>query len=95
MHTASVRVLSDFGIRVLSEEWRGSYVAAGMTDAGEQVVRFDPDLVEALVSDAPPETMLHGRGDSRNVTIGGKMMGVCTTGETPNLSDAKNGRRPG
>ncbi|QFT82403.1 Trimethylamine methyltransferase (MTTB) [Roseovarius sp. THAF27] len=95
IHTASMQVLADVGVRVLSEEARRIYVAAGMTDAGEQVVRFDPDLVEALVSNTPSETTLYGRGDSRNVTIGGKMVGVCTTGGTPNFSDARNGRRPG
>ena len=95
IHGASMTVLSDIGVRVLSAEARRAFVAAGMTDAGDQVIRFDPDLVETLVAHAPPEVTLRGRGAGRDVTIGGNKVGVCTTGGTPNFSDMKHGRRPG
>ena len=37
IHDASMKVLRDIGIKVLSDEARGFYVSAGMRDAGDQV----------------------------------------------------------
>lgn len=95
IHRASMTVLSDIGVRVLSPEARQIYIGAGMMDAGGQVIRFDPDLVQSLVALAPSEVTLQGRGAGRDVTIGGNKVAVCTTGGTPNFSDIRNGRRPG
>jgi trimethylamine--corrinoid protein Co-methyltransferase len=95
IHRASMRILSDIGIRVLSDEARGLYRAAGMQDAGDHVIRFDPDLVGALIAQAPPEVTLRGRGPDRDATIGGNKVAICTTGGTPNFSDMRRGRRPG
>jgi trimethylamine---corrinoid protein Co-methyltransferase len=95
IHLASLRVLSETGIKVLSPEAREIYTGAGMTAAGEMVVRFDPDLLLELIAKAPGKVTLVGRGGGRNVTIGGRHVGVCTTGGTPNFSDLDRGRRPG
>ena len=95
IHLASLRVLSETGIKVLSPEAREIYIGAGMTAAGDMVVRFDPDLLLELIAKAPGKVTLAGRGGGRNVTIGGRHVGVCTTGGTPNFSDLDRGRRPG
>lgn len=95
IHAASLRILSEIGIRVISDEARELYVTGGMTDAGNEVIRFDPDAVMALIAQAPAQVTLLGRGAGREVTIGGRNVGVCTTGGTPNFSDLRNGRRPG
>lgn len=95
IHHASLRVLSEIGVRILSDEARKHYVSAGMIDAGEQVIRFDPDALLELIAHAPSEVTMLGRGKNRAVTIGGRNVGVCTTGGTPNFSDLQNGRRPG
>lgn len=95
IHQASLRVLRDVGIKVLSEEARKLYLGAGMTDAGNEVIRFDPDALMEHVAKAPSEITLHGRGSDRNVTLGGRHVGICTTGGTPNFSDLQGGRRPG
>lgn len=95
IHDASLRVLSDIGIKVLSDEARARYVGAGMTADDDEVIHFDPDLVMDLIARAPAQVTLKGRGTSREVTIGGRNVGICTTGGTPNFSDIKGGRRPG
>lgn len=94
IHEASLAVLATTGIRVLDEEARRLYAQAGMTVAGD-VVRFDPDALLELVAHAPSEVVLRGRGPERDVAIGGRHVGVCTTGGTPNYSDLEQGRRPG
>ena len=94
IHEASLRVLSEIGIKVLSDEARQLYATAGMT-ISEDVVRFDPEAVLDLIAKAPSEVTLFGRGDDRQVTIGGAHVGVCTTGGTPNFSDLQGGRRAG
>ena len=95
IHAAALRVLRDIGMKVLSDEARNLYAQAGMTLADDEIVRFEPDLVMELVGEAPSQITLYGRGAGREVTIGGRHVGICTTGGTPNFSDIKNGRRPG
>lgn len=95
IHLASLRVLAETGIRVLNEEARGLYRQAGMAVDGEDRVRFDPDHLMALIGTAPSTVTLRARGADRDVTVGGRHVGVCTTGGTPNFSDLDGGRRPG
>ncbi len=95
IHDASMRVLSDIGIKVLSDEARQLYLEAGMMDGGDEVTRFDPDALMELIGKAPSEVTLKGRGEGREVTVGGRNVGICTTGGTPNFSDLQHGRRPG
>lgn len=94
VHEATLRVLSETGVKVLSEEARGLYAAAGMTVADE-VVRFDPDGLLELISRAPSRVALTARNPERDVVVGGRDVAVCTTGGNPNFSDLEHGRRPG
>lgn len=95
IHLASLTVLSETGIRVLSPEAREIYAGTAMQIVDDDVVRFDPDHLLALIDKAPGEVTLYGRGPDRNATIGGPHVAVCTTGGTPNFSDLDGGRRPG
>jgi trimethylamine--corrinoid protein Co-methyltransferase len=95
IHNASLRILRDIGIKVMNDDARQYYVSAGMTEAEDEVIRFDPDALMALVGKAPSEVTLLGRGEGREVVIGGQNIGICTTGGTPNFSDLKDGRKPG
>ncbi len=94
IHAASLRVLADTGIKVLSDEARGHYAKAGMTVKGE-IVHFDPEILMDLIAKAPATVTLKGRGPDRETIIGGNHVGVCTTGGTPNFSDLQQGRKPG
>lgn len=95
IHEASLEVLSTVGVKVLSEEARKHYVAAGNKEGEDGVIFFDPDLVLELVNKAPSEVTIFARGEGRDVKVGGKHVGICTTGGTPNFSDLDDGRRPG
>ncbi|MGI9500758.1 MAG: trimethylamine methyltransferase family protein [Geminicoccaceae bacterium] len=95
IHRASLRVLVETGIRVLHDEALDLYRQAGMRVDDEGMVRFDPDQLMALIGEAPSEVTLRARGIDRDVTIGGRHVGICTTGGTPNFSDLDDGRRPG
>jgi len=95
IHNASLSVLAETGIKVLSEEARKWYGDAGMLITDNEMVRFDPDQLMDLIGQAPATVDLQGRGENRNVMIGGAHVGVCTTGGTPNFSDLDQGRRPG
>ena len=95
IHLASLRVLSETGVKVLNDEARALYARAGMAVDGEGVVRFDPDALMDLIALAPVQVSLRAWGADRDVTVGGRHVGVCTTGGTPNYSDLDGGRRPG
>ena len=94
IHEASLKILRDVGIKVLSADARRHYVSAGMR-ARDEVILFDPDLVLELLAKAPPEVTLHSRAPGRNVVIGGRNVGVSTSAGSPNCSDLAGGRRPG
>ena len=95
IHETSMKVLSEIGIKVLSDEACKIYVEAGCKQLDDNIIRFDPDLVLELIAKAPAKVTMHGRGEGRSVTVGGRNVGICTTGGTPNFSDLQNGRRPG
>jgi len=95
IHEASLRVLAETGIRVLSDEACDLYRQAGMRVGDEGMVRFDPNGLLGLIAAAPSTVTLRARGTNRDVIIGGRHVGVCTTGGTPNFSDLDGGRRPG
>lgn len=95
IHEGSLRILRDIGVKILNDEARALYIAAGMTEGENEVIFFDPDAVMELISKAPSKVTLHGREAGREVIVGGRNVGISTTGGTPNFSDIKNGRRAG
>lgn len=95
IHTATMTVLSEIGIKVLSAEAREIYVKAGMTHADDQVIRFDPDLLLDLIAKAPSEFTLHSRNRTRDLRIGGNNVALGTAGGAPNFSSLQNPRHPG
>ncbi|SLN57221.1 Trimethylamine methyltransferase (MTTB) [Roseovarius litorisediminis] len=95
IHDASITVLRDIGIKVLSSEARELYLGAGMRQADDQVIRFDPDLLMDLITKAPSIVTLHSRAPGRDVVVGGRNVGISTSAGSPNCSDLVRGRRPG
>ena len=83
IHQASVEVLQETGIKVLSDEARKFYSDSGHKVTDDEVVQFDTDLLIAQVSCAPSEVTFQTRDANRQVTVGGKNVGICTTGGTP------------
>ena len=95
IHEASLKVLKDTGIKVLSDPARAFYTKAGMTEGDDNVIFFDPDLVMDLIAQAPSQVTLHGRAPNRKVVLGGRNVGITTSAGSPNCSDLQGGRRPG
>jgi len=96
IHHASLRVLAEIGIDFLLPEARRLLHAAGATvDAATERVRFDPELVEALISTAPSEFALHGGAAHRDLHIGGDWITFGCVASAPNIAERSTGRRSG
>jgi trimethylamine--corrinoid protein Co-methyltransferase len=94
IHRASLRLLADTGMRVLDAAARERFVAAGCVAEGE-VVRFDPDLVEAQVALAPSQFTLRARNPERSITVGGDHVVFGSVGGPAFVTDVERGRRAG
>lgn len=90
------RLLSDYGLRVLSDEARQLYhEAGGDVDHASQMVRLAPELVDHLVASAPSQFTLHSYNEAQQITIGGNHINFGMVSGPPNVHDVINGRRAG
>ena len=94
IHHASLRVLSEIGMEFMWPEARERLHKAGAKIDGERV-RFDPEMVEELISHAPSEFVVHARNPERNLHVGGDHIEFGTVGSPPNCHDMEGGRRTG
>jgi trimethylamine--corrinoid protein Co-methyltransferase len=96
LHRASLRILSEFGIRVMGARVLDLFAAAGArVDRSEGVVRLDHELIEAALATAPPEVTLTPRNPDRAVRIGGNSVVFGLVAGPPNVHDRIGGRRTG
>ena len=96
IHQASLEVLRDAGIKFLSAAARNLFRTAGaMVDDSRQIVRFDPALVEELISHAPSSFRIKARNPLRSIEMGGGNINFATVGGPSFVSDLDNGRRSG
>lgn len=96
IHQASLRILRDIGIEVLSDRAFDIYARAGATaDRATRRVRFDPALIEETIALAPAEFSLRARNPERDVTVGGRHVVFTSVGGPAYVSDLGRGRRPG
>ncbi len=98
IHLASLRVLSETGIDIMHPEVRSILANAGARvggDGGEDRVRFDPELIESLISTAPSEFTLHGRIPERNIQVGGDWVTFGSVASAPNYVGLDGERRTG
>lgn len=94
IHDASLVVLSEIGLDFLHDEARQMLAAAGASVDGERV-RFEPELVEDLISTAPSSFTLHARNPQRSLVIGGDHVAFSSVASAPNVADLTGGRRTG
>jgi trimethylamine--corrinoid protein Co-methyltransferase len=94
IHRASMRLLSDTGMRILSPEARAVLATAGCS-VDDLIVRFDPDLVETQVALAPGEFRLRARNPAKTLTIGGNHVAFTSVGGPAFCHDLDRGRRAG
>lgn len=96
IHEASLTMLEEIGLRVLHDEARRLYRAAGASvDEGERQVRFDRGMIMEAVAHAPSVVRLHAPNPAHDVEVGGNALAITTVGGPPNCSDMERGRRPG
>ncbi|MEX1236215.1 MAG: trimethylamine methyltransferase family protein [Roseovarius sp.] len=96
IHDASMRVLEELGIELMSAEARQLFRAAGAdVDEATGVVRIDRNLLEALISTAPSEFTLTSRNAAKRLRFGGDHMAFGLVAGPPSVHDRINGRRSG
>ncbi len=95
IHEASLKVLSDIGIRVLHEGARKSLVEAGVEPLDDDMMRFDPALVMDLIGKAPGTITMKARNPDCDAVFGGNRLLMGTVGGSPFYSDLDGGRRDG
>jgi trimethylamine--corrinoid protein Co-methyltransferase len=87
--------LADEGIRVLLDEARDIFRAAGAALDEEMMVRVDPEMIIDALAVAPSDFELKAPGADRTVMVGGNNLVLAPVGGPPFVSDLRNGRRPG
>lgn len=96
IHQAALQLLASTGIRVLHDQARSIMAEHGaMVDESSQIVRFDPELIEACIKTIPSEFTLHARNDKHSVVLGNNTMVNAVVASAPNCSDTDRGRRSG
>ena len=96
VHHASMRLLEEQGIEVMSEKARALFKAAGAeVDEATQIVRGQRELFLQAVAIAPAQFTLTPRNRENAVTIGGNHINFGVVSGTPNVHDRINGRRSG
>ena len=95
-HEASMSVLDDYGIEVLSERVRARFRGVGArVDDLDGIVRPDRELVLELVARAPSTFSLTPRNPDHCLKVGGADIHFGMVSGPPNVHDCVNGRRPG
>jgi trimethylamine---corrinoid protein Co-methyltransferase len=94
IHQSSLKVLAEIGMDFLDAQARDMWRKAGAKVEGERV-RFDPALLEELMSHCPSEFTVHARNPENNMQIGGNNMSFGTVGSPPSCHDVDGGRRTG
>jgi len=96
IHEASMSVLETTGMRILHDESRRRFAAAGAAvDNATQMVRFDRGLVEENIALAPSEFTLRARNPAHSLQFGGPRIVFNGIGGPAYCSDLDRGRRPG
>ena len=95
IHRAALRLLQEIGFKVLLPAARDLYVRAGAEARADQMIRFDPALLEALVAKAPARFTLAARNPARSLEVGGTAMIFTAVGGPAYVQDLERGRRPG
>jgi trimethylamine--corrinoid protein Co-methyltransferase len=96
IHDASMKVLSEIGIRFLEPRARRLLKEAGVSvDESTEMVRFDPEFVMETIAAAPSSFKIHARNPAYDVTIGGNHIVFSSVMCPPFANDLDRGRRAG
>ncbi|MDX1401745.1 MAG: trimethylamine methyltransferase family protein [Kiloniellales bacterium] len=96
IHKASLKVLKQYGIKVLGPRARDLYRKSGATvNEDTMIVRFDPAFIEERVATSPSRFRVHARNPSKSVTLGDRKICFAPVGGPSFVSDLDKGRRSG
>lgn len=96
IHHASLRILKDIGLKV-----DNMTALRLMRDLGADVdmathrIRFDPAMIEEMLTGIPTEFTIHARNPAKTVTMGGNSIVFATVCGPSFVSDIERGRRAG
>ncbi|MBL0937048.1 MAG: trimethylamine methyltransferase family protein [Rhizobiaceae bacterium] len=96
IHDASMHILENFGVEIMSARARSIFAAAGAdVDHASGLVRLDRGLVLDAVAKAPSSFHLTPRNLANRLTIGGDAINFTLVAGPPNVHDMERGRRSG
>jgi trimethylamine--corrinoid protein Co-methyltransferase len=96
IHEASLHILENFGIEVMSPRALSLFEAAGArVDHATQNVRLDRGLVAEKIRTAPSSYALTPRNAANAVHLGGDTLNFTLVAGPPNVHDMERGRRAG
>ncbi len=96
IHEASLHILENFGIEVMSPRALSLFEKAGASvDHATQTVRLDRGLVAEALKTAPSAYALTPRNPARTIYLGGDTINFTLVAGPPNVHDMERGRRAG
>lgn len=94
IHESAIQIIEDIGINVAHEEGRRVLEENGArVNHDEEMVWIPRSLVEDAVETAPSDFTLHGRGEGREVHVGGDDYALASAYGAPNILTFEDGRR--
>lgn len=96
IHDASMRILEEFGIEVMSPAALDLFARSGASvDRATSTVRLDRHMVAETIRTAPSRYALTPRNPERAVPLGGDVLNFTLVAGPPNVHDCERGRRSG
>ncbi|HHZ07242.1 MAG TPA: trimethylamine methyltransferase family protein [Rhizobiales bacterium] len=96
IHDASMRILEEFGIEVMSARALDLFDRAGASvDRGTMTVRIDRGMVAEALRTAPSAYCLTPRNAQNTVHLGGDTLNFTLVAGPPNVHDMERGLRAG
>jgi trimethylamine--corrinoid protein Co-methyltransferase len=96
IHEASMHILENFGIELMSPRALDVFARAGATvDRATMNVRIDRGMVAEALETAPRSYTLNSRNPERAVRLGGDTLNFTLVAGPPNVHDMERGRRAG
>lgn len=96
IHEASMHILENFGIEVMSPRALALFEKAGAAvDHGSMTVRVDRGLVAEALKTTPSSYTLTPRNAARTIHLGGNAINFTLVAGPPNVHDMERGRRAG
>jgi trimethylamine--corrinoid protein Co-methyltransferase len=94
IHQAALDLLQDVGVKIASKPAEELLREAGQQeDASTGAMRISPELVEQCLSTVPPQVLLAGRDESRDVVLGTGKVHTCLDGQGMYTLDPGSGQR--